>query len=251
MIAVSRSTSRWIERHRPRASSALGTSASSSSSSSVLRPIDDSGLRTSCVIIAAILPTAASRSERTSSRSRSSTARAHRVELAREVGDLGRAALRDPARVVAGGDPARAVAQPAQRAQRDHDPDRDAQPEHHRGDARGRSSGAGASARSARARGSCSRRGDRAAPRAGSPAAAACAPRCAACRAPRPPSSACASQVSGGPSGGRGRAAGVERRELARPRARGPRCCGRVIANCLGSTSTRRSTSSRILRAAS
>ena len=73
----------------------------------MLRPIDDSGLRTSCVIIAAILPTAASRSERTSSRSRSSTARRHRVELAREVRDLGRALLFDAIAVVAGGDAAR------------------------------------------------------------------------------------------------------------------------------------------------
>jgi hypothetical protein len=37
----------------------------------VLSPIDESGFLTSCVIIAAILPTAASRSVRTTSRSRS------------------------------------------------------------------------------------------------------------------------------------------------------------------------------------
>src|SRR5215470_5649650 len=61
---------------------------------------------------------------------------AHRVELAGEIGDLGRAGLGDPLAVVARGDPPGALAQPAQRPQRDRDPRRDHQAEHHGDDAK-------------------------------------------------------------------------------------------------------------------
>ena len=73
MIWVSRSTSLRILRHSSRAS--LSRSPSSSSSSSVLSPIDDSGLRTSCATWPAILPAIAIRAARSFSSSRSWTAR--------------------------------------------------------------------------------------------------------------------------------------------------------------------------------
>ena len=86
MISVSRSTSLMIDAISLRGSSPRSTS--SSPSSSALRPIDDSGLRTSCAICAAIRPTVASRSDRIRRCSRSWMAAGHRVELARQIADL-------------------------------------------------------------------------------------------------------------------------------------------------------------------
>ena len=116
MISVSRSTSPMIDVTSRRASSPRSTI--SSPSNSAFRPIDASGLRTSCAMCAAIRPTVARRSDRIRRCSRSwiasaiaSNSRARSPISSRDVtpGSL---------RIVAAAQPARVGAQHRQRPQR-------------------------------------------------------------------------------------------------------------------------------------
>ncbi len=137
VIAVSRSSSDWMARHSARASSArvplsAVSSPSSSSSSSVLSPIDDSGF------LHLVRDHGGHLAHRGQPLGPDQLALAlldrgsHGVELARQIGDLARAALVDALAVVAARDLAGRVAQPAQRAQVDRRPDGGQHADQHR-----------------------------------------------------------------------------------------------------------------------